>query len=162
MLDPAKNLVTSFQLKSARSSEILQKNSYFRSDSNQLVKSHVNVLSCVHYHWTRVEYGRFGHHAFRPTIFPVDVLSNVTWHKCSLPYLLFACHTVLTIFSKWPHVFITYTVEQCSAINRLCIVSTSTNILSMVFVIQNCAIHIWEHTKGSLTLSGCFLLPACL
>jgi len=43
-----------------------------------------------------------------------------------------------------------------------CIVSTSKNFLSLVFVIQNYAIHIWEHTKGSLTLSGCFLLPACL
>ena len=142
--------------------KFFQKNCYFRSDTNQFVKLHVNFLSCIHYHWTRAEYVRFGYHAFRLTIFPIDVLSNVTIQSAA--YLTSFLHDTqfLTIFFKWPHVFIAYTVEQCSVINRLCIVSTSTNFLSLVFAIQNCAIHIWEHTKGSLTLPGCFLLPACL
>jgi len=105
---------------------------------------------------------RFGHHSFRPTIFLVDVLSNVTLHKCSLPYLLFAWHTVFNnLFQMAARVYSLHSGAMLSDKSD-CIVSTSKNFLSLVFVIQNYAIHIWEHTKGSLTLSGCFLLPACL
>jgi len=52
-----------------------------------------------------------------------------------------------------------FTAEQCSAINRLSIASVLQ--LCLVFVIQNCVIHILERAKYCLALPECFLLPAC-
>jgi len=43
-----------------------------------------------------------------------------------------------------------YTVEQCSAINRLSIDSTSTNFLSLVFVTQNFVLFTFGRTQKDL------------
>ena len=113
---------------------------------------------CIHYHWTRAENVRFGHHAFRPTIFSVDILSNI-----SAAYLTSFLYDTqfLTIFFKWSHVFIhsgamlsDKQTEHSFDLHKL---SKSGLCNSKL-----CAVHILEHTKGSLSLSGCFLLPGCL
>ena len=113
---------------------------------------------CIHYHWTRAENVRFGHHAFWPTIFFVDILSNI-----SAAYFTSFLYDIkfLTIFFKWSHVFIhsgamlsDKQTEHSFDLHKL---SKSGLCNSKL-----CAVHICEHTKGSLSLSGCFLLPGCL
>ena len=120
-----------------------QKICYFWGDQNQIVKIHVNFLSCIHYHWTRAENVRFGHHRFWPTIFSVDMLSNVS--AASLNSLLH--DTVFNNLFQMAACVSLYTREQCLAINRLSIASTSTNFLSLVFVTQNFVLFTFGSTK---------------
>jgi len=51
-----------------------------------------------------------------------------------------------------------YTIEQCSAINRLSIASTSTNFLSLVFVTQNLVLFTFGRTQKVLwpCLGACY------
>ena len=62
------------------------------------------------------------------------------WHfeqrTGSLLHLLFVWHTVF--------------IEQCSAINRLSMASTSTNFLSLVFATQNFALFAFGRTQNVL------------
>jgi len=52
-LDPAKNLVTRFQLKSAESSEILPKNMLYLRWTKSTCKVAHTFLSCIHFQCTR-------------------------------------------------------------------------------------------------------------
>jgi len=100
LLDPAKNLVTNFQQKSAESSEILPKNllllRWLKSTSKVTCQVFVFCLTfaITGQGWKcsswppRVS----AHNFFR---------RHFEQHKCNLPYLLF-----LAISFKWPHVFI--------------------------------------------------------
>jgi len=95
---------------------------------------------------------------FGPQFFSVDILSNI-----SAAYLTSFLYDTqfLTTFFKWPHVFIhsgaMLSDKQTEHSFNLHKLSKSGLCNSKL-----CAVHIWEHTKGSLSLSGCFLLPGCL
>jgi len=123
LLNSAENLVTSFQLKSAKSCEILRKNLLFLwwLKSTYKVTNQLFVLH-LHYYWTSAENIRLGHHTFRPTIsFP-----STFWaiQKCSFPRFCTVWHTAFK--NLFQMVVCVCTIDQCSAINRLSIASAST------------------------------------
>jgi len=121
LLDSAKNLVTNFRLKSAKSSEILLKNLVFlrwlKETYTVMQYTSINFSSCTHSQWAWAENADLDHHTFRPNDFvSVNILSNVT-----APYLVFVWHTVFEDLCQMVACF--HTVEKCSAINNLSIAS---------------------------------------
>jgi len=118
--DSVKNLVASFQLKSAKSNEILPKYLLFLrwSKSTYKVAYQFFVLQ-LHYHWSRAENDRLGHHTFWPTIF---FHGRFEQRKCSLPPV----GTTHSFNNLMQMAACVYTVEQCKAINGLSIPSAPT------------------------------------
>jgi len=114
-LDPAKNLVTSFQVQSGKSSKILPKNLLIL----WWLKSTYNVtyqFFVFHLHYHCRKYLSWPPHFSSHHYFSVDILSNL-----GAGYLLFVWHAVFK--NPFQMVVFVCTVEQCPAINRLSIAS---------------------------------------
>ena len=107
LLDSPKGLVTNFQLKSTRSSEILFKNMSFLTWLKETYKviQNNNFSSCAGSQLASAENAGLGQHTFRPTIFYQSIFWFFEQRNCSLPRFLYATQ-LLTISFKWLHVFI--------------------------------------------------------
>jgi len=119
LLDPAKSLFTHFQLKSAKSSEILVKSLLFLRwlKESYTVKQYINFRLAL----------ALSEHGLKMPVLATRLFgSQYTFiqyfeqRNCSFPR--FARHTVLDDLFQMVACF--YTVEQCSAINNLSISST--------------------------------------
>ena len=138
LLDSAKSLVTNFQLKSAKSSEILLKNMLFLRSLKETheVMQHktISFSSCTRSQCARAENADLDHHTFRPNDFvSINILSNVT-----AAYLaFFVWHTGFDGLFQMTACF--HTVEKCSTINNLSIASALK--LSKAGICKNFALH---------------------
>jgi len=122
LLDSPKGLVTNFQLKSTRSSEILFKNMSFLTWLKETYKviQNNNFSSCAGSQLASAENAGLGQHTFRPTIFYQSTFWLFEQRNCSLPRF-FVWHTVLD--DLFQMVAYLYAVEQCSTTNNLSIAS---------------------------------------
>jgi len=103
LLDSAKNFVTNFPHKSAKSSEILPKSLLFMRWSKLTYKvTYQFFVFYLHYHRTRTENVRVGHQTFRPTLsFPSTLWAT----QLQLASFLYDSQFLTTSF-KWSHEFI--------------------------------------------------------
>jgi len=121
LLDFAKSLFTNFQLKSAKSSEVLLKNLLFLTwlKVTYKVTQYINFSFCTHSQQAWAESAGLGQHTFRPTFF----FQSTFWAMQLQLTLFFVWHTVLDNLFQMVACFYTVGDEQGSAINILDIAS---------------------------------------